>query len=136
MDSKRSVGSTGGSANGAEIVAAPAPRSNPLASRGIRTTTDVKRVCFALAEDVLNGAVAPKVSSAAIGAIRAGMSTFQLEMRYAENQPCPTGGIDLIDSPVPDQVTEKRQKLLAELAALDSASGEVVNETQGGARKT
>lgn len=127
QDSKRTLPGAHGPGGGAEVTPAPAAKSVPIASRGIRTTTDVKRVAFALAEDVLNGAVAPKVSGAAVSAMSVGLRTFQLEMRHAENLTPNGGGIDLLESPkAADPVQERRQKLLKELAELDAASAKAV----------
>lgn len=111
-----------------EVIEAPASKSIPLASRGIRSTTDVKRVAFALAEDILNGAVAPKLSSAAVGAMSLGLRAFRLEQRHAESLKPNGGGIDLLSSPVvgADPVADERAKLLSRLAELDAASGAVV----------
>jgi hypothetical protein len=126
-DSKRIAGSAGLPGAGQEVIEAPPSRAKAVAPKGIRTTTDVKKVAFALAEDLLNGAIAPKVSGGIVSAMSVGLRTFQLEMRHAENLSPNGNGIDLIASPeAQDPVEERKRQLRKELAELEAASGKDV----------
>lgn len=126
-----------------EVLEAPESRSVPIARRGLRSTRDVKAFGLALAEDVVLGAIAPKVSGAAVSAVGMTLRTMSLELRQAETtKPSPDGGLSLLEGPKianeEDPEIAALEKLLAALEKLlaerKAARAKVVNETPGTAR--
>lgn len=106
-----------GGENHQEVLDAPPSRTYPIASRGLRSTKDVKQFLLAAAEDVILGSMAPRSVSTAVSAISATLRTVQLEMRHAENlQPVKSGGLDLLADPheksIADNEKENLQRLI------------------------
>lgn len=111
-----------GPAGRQEVVDPPPSRSVPIARRGLRTTRDVKTFAFAIAEDVIQGSLAPRLASSAVGAVSAGLRVMQLEMRHKENlQPAQDGSLSLTEGPkaLPgvDEEIRFHEKRIAELKA-------------------